>query len=141
VRLLQQGELDHALVGAVDLAGDVRSVLATHAHRGFSAAEATVIGEGAAAVILKRQADAERDGDRIYAILQADAFDAHSHVRVESPTLTGLGDSGAASALAGIVQASLCLFQQILPTGPQFWLRDRASGPRRAVVESRNVAR
>ena len=33
VRALQQGELDHALVGAVDLAGDVRAVL-SHSERG-----------------------------------------------------------------------------------------------------------
>ncbi len=37
VRLLQQGELAQAIVGAVDLAGDVRAVLATHAGRSFQA--------------------------------------------------------------------------------------------------------
>ena len=80
VRALQRGELDQALVGAVDLAGDVRAVLATHRLRPFStsacarpfdvAADGTVIGEGAAAVILKRLDDALRDGDTIHAIIR-----------------------------------------------------------------------
>ena len=67
-----------------------------------------------------------------------------------------IGDTGAVSGLASLVQASLCLYQQLLPplTGytqgdpavnwsssnlhmphkPQVWLRDRAKGPRRAGV-------
>jgi PfaB family protein len=80
VRSLQNGSIDQAVVGAVDLAGDVRAVLATQRHRPFSpsgrarpfdrSADGSVIGEGAAAVVLKRQEDAERDGDRVYAVIR-----------------------------------------------------------------------
>jgi len=80
VRLLQQGEIDRAVVGAVDLAGDLRAVIGQHADRPFSssgtarpfAADAggTISGEGAAAVILKRLEDARADGDRIYAVIK-----------------------------------------------------------------------
>ncbi len=80
VRQLQSGEIDKALVGAVDLAGDLRAVLGQHAGRKYSPsgrslpfdqrADGTVVGEGACSVVLKRLEDAERDGDRIYAVIR-----------------------------------------------------------------------
>lgn len=69
VRALQTGSLDSALVGAVDLAGDLRAVLGTHAGRPFFPGGA-LPGEGAAAVVLKRLDDALRDGDRIYSVVR-----------------------------------------------------------------------
>jgi hypothetical protein len=54
-----------------------------------------------------------------------------------------VGYTGAASGLAALVKAALCLYQQILPprstrasrdVGPRFWLHDRVDGPRRAAV-------
>lgn len=80
VRALQDGSISQAIVGAVDLAGDLRSVLATHRGRGFSStgysrpfdekADGAVIGEGAAAVVLKPLEQAQREGDRIYAVIR-----------------------------------------------------------------------
>ncbi|MDD2581014.1 MAG: beta-ketoacyl synthase N-terminal-like domain-containing protein, partial [Desulfuromonadaceae bacterium] len=79
VRLLQGGELDCALVGSVDFAGDLRAALGHHAIRPLSSgsalpfdrgADGSTIGEGATALVLKRLADAERDGDRIYAVIR-----------------------------------------------------------------------
>ena len=94
VRLLQSGEIDRALAGAVDLAGDLRAVLGHHATRPLSASgrgmpfdergDGCIVGEGAAAVVLKRLDDAERDGDRIYAVIR------------------GIGSSGGATLLPGV---------------------------------------
>ncbi len=230
IRALQEGELDSCLVGAVDLAGDVRAVLATHAVRRYSAsgrarpfdagADGTVVGEGAAALVLKRLADAERDGDRVYAVIRgfggasgraaqrpmptADGYrraltrayeeadldpslvgyvETHGsgdpvEDRIETEALCSffaprhrapvrhlggvkadVGHAGAAAALASVVKTALCLYQEVLPSvrglrtvradlsprdfllarEPQYWLRNRADGPRRAGVSALGV--
>ena len=78
-RALQNGELDQVLVGAVDLSGEIRSVLGTHGDRPYTkdgdtipfskTANGAIPGEGAVALVLKRAEDAIKDGDRIYAII------------------------------------------------------------------------
>ena len=65
VRALRAGEIDRAVCGGVDLAGDPRFLQASAADRGD-----VLPGEGAAALVLKRLADAERDGDRVYAVVR-----------------------------------------------------------------------
>ena len=62
VRALRLGEIDSAIVGGVDLTGDPRQLLSSDPHRTYS--------DGAAAAVLKRVADAERDGDRVYAVVR-----------------------------------------------------------------------
>jgi len=66
VRLLRQGELDEAVVGAVDLPGDPRVAAAA----GRAGVVGLTRGDGAAAVVLKRLDDAVRDGDRVYAVVR-----------------------------------------------------------------------
>ncbi len=230
VRALQRGELDAALVGAVDLAGDVRAAMADDQRRRFTtsdrarpfdpAADGPLEGEGAAALVLKRLDDAVRDGDRIYAVVRGlgmatggdadtpqpsaktyrqalerayadahvdpltvgylvanasavpeeDALEAHEleaffATAPDTDTrcaigavVSDAGHAGAASGLASVLKACLCLYQEIIPalrntadTGghftapgtrlyvpqhPQYWLHDRADGPRRAGASS-----
>jgi len=221
MRLLENREIDEAIVGAVDFACDVRAVLCAEQLHPFSAsgtvrplgrrADGTIPSDGAGAVILKRLDDAERDGDRIYAVvkgvgaasgsgvsaylsaldrgyaqaevdpasvgyleangsgrpaedvLEASALAEFSRPWPESAMCAvgsakgDVGHAGAASGLASLIKASLCLYQQLLPPlcddelapelgrshspffvprGPQFWLRNRAQGPRRAGVSS-----
>ena len=84
LRALHQHDMDTVVVGAVDLPGDVRAMLAMHAVRPFSqrgevrpfdaAADGTLVGEGAATLVLKRLPDALASGDRIYAVIRGLGF-------------------------------------------------------------------
>ncbi len=79
VRFLQQQEADAVLVGAVDLAADIRQILAGSNAGKFSqngvirpfdrGADGTLPGEGAVAVVLKRLDQAVAEKDRIYAVV------------------------------------------------------------------------
>jgi len=68
-RALAADEVDEVLVGAVDFAGDVRSVLTTCA-----AHSAHAPADGAVAVVLTRAGDAERAGARIFAYVRGLGF-------------------------------------------------------------------
>ncbi|MGD9383122.1 MAG: beta-ketoacyl synthase N-terminal-like domain-containing protein, partial [Desulfobacterales bacterium] len=80
VRSLQQNETHAVLVGAIDLCGDVRSVVTSHQIRPYTrshkispfdrSADGTLPGEGAAALVLKRLDRAKKDGDRIYSVIK-----------------------------------------------------------------------
>ncbi|MGK5547976.1 SDR family NAD(P)-dependent oxidoreductase [Streptomyces sp. URMC 127] len=78
---LRTGSADVALCGGADLHNgikdyllfsSVRALSPTGRCRPFDAdADGTTLGEGIACVVLKRLADAERDGDRVYAVIEA----------------------------------------------------------------------
>jgi len=80
VRFLQNGETNSMLVGAIDLFGDVRSIITSNKIIPFSKqdkirpfdrhADGTIPGEGAAALVLKRLDAAIKDGDRIYSVIK-----------------------------------------------------------------------
>ena len=141
VRALRAGEIDRALAGGVDLAGDPRVVLP---------GEVKTPGEGAAAFVLKRLADAERDGDRVYAVIRGvgaatDGERANARAAADAGTAIdgailfdatdAVGNAGAASAAASLAQACLAVYQEVLPGPPsRYWLHDRIDGPRRAAV-------
>ena len=80
-RGLQQGRIDCAIVGAVDLAGDVRSLISIESTDGLAKpgdswslggdSAGIVPSDGAVALVLKRAADAAADGDHVYAVVRA----------------------------------------------------------------------
>ncbi|MFZ5440969.1 MAG: beta-ketoacyl synthase N-terminal-like domain-containing protein [Myxococcota bacterium] len=113
-RLLQRGEVDQMLVGAVDLACDVRRVLAADRLARFSRGKSprpfdpgspgAVPGEGATAVVLKRLSDAQRDGNRIYAVVRG-LGGASGERRLELALQRAWEDAGAAPTSARLVEA------------------------------------
>ena len=80
VRELETGAADMVVLGGVDTVQNPFTYLAFSKTQAFSprgrcrpfdaGANGIVISEGVAAVVLKRLADAERDGDRIYAVIK-----------------------------------------------------------------------
>lgn len=152
VRALQRDELDLALAGGVELTGDLRSRLAEAA-----LGKAELPGEGAVAVVLKRFDDAQRDGDRIYAVIRGlgvgnsvelaaarGKAEAGFENSVSITTASNqIGHTGSASGLADLAKAALALHIEVLPAkaeaASQHWLRNRADGPRRAVVSATSV--
>ena len=80
VKELVLGTSDVVLCGGADLHNSINDYLlfaSVHAlsptgqcHTFDAAADGIVLGEGVACVVLKRLADAERDGDRIYAVIR-----------------------------------------------------------------------
>jgi acyl transferase domain-containing protein/NAD(P)H-dependent flavin oxidoreductase YrpB (nitropropane dioxygenase family) len=81
VKELTLGTSDMVLCGGADLHNSINDYLlfaSVHAlsptgqcHTFDARADGIVLGEGVACVVLKRLADAERDGDRIYAVIKA----------------------------------------------------------------------
>jgi acyl transferase domain-containing protein/3-hydroxymyristoyl/3-hydroxydecanoyl-(acyl carrier protein) dehydratase len=118
-RALARGELDAALVGAVDFSceavhrrslSDLRSC-ATPVRPRHRASD--VPGDAAVALVVKRLADAERDGDRILARVDFDAGDA-----LAAPDLAPLlGNAFAARGLVHVAAAALTLPQRCAPDG------------------------
>ena len=99
---LRRGELDALIVGAVDFAGDARAVISRHQldadrnrSEGISASSkssdrnAPTACDGAVALVVKRLADAERDGDKIYAIIADVTTGAKGGIQTIVATIDG----------------------------------------------------
>ena len=94
VRALRSGELDSALVGAVDIGGDPRALACANALKPYSgqarpfdsASVGPMPGEGAAALVLKRLDDAIRDGNRVYAVIKGIGFASGGGVDTAAPS-------------------------------------------------------
>ncbi len=67
VHALQDGAINHAIIGAVDFSCDLRSVISSRLREGGKAV--AVPTDGAVALVLKRLEDAVQDKDRVYAVI------------------------------------------------------------------------
>ncbi len=114
-RALLTGEQDAVLVGAVDLCCEPVTMAAGN----------TQPADAAVALVLKRLADAKRDGDRIHALLDRAESEA---VGEDLPDLRSrCGDAGAADGLLRLAVATLCLHHRRRIDGLP-WLSAQARG-------------
>ena len=122
MRALRRGELDAALVGAVDLSCEPVHRSALGALAGGSAHPP---GDAAVVLVVKRLEDAERDGDRVYARI-GDSMDEENEgspldVSGDGPLslVPRVGRAHAASNLVHVAAAALSLHHRRLPgAGP-----------------------
>ena len=100
VRELETGAADMVILGGVDTVQNPFTYLAFSKTQAFSprgrcrpfdaGADGIVISEGVAAVVLKRLADAERDGDRIYAVIKGVGASSDGRARgLTAPVVEG----------------------------------------------------
>ncbi|MBP6078536.1 MAG: hypothetical protein KA505_06990 [Xanthomonadales bacterium] len=125
-RALANDEIDAALVGAVDLCCEPVTCAAGH----VDPADASV------ALVIKRLADAEREGDRIYAVIGGDdgsASDGDTAASIAADLRVRLGDAGAAQGLLQLASAALCLHHRRRPDGRP-WLSATPRGLRLSVA-------
>jgi acyl transferase domain-containing protein/NAD(P)H-dependent flavin oxidoreductase YrpB (nitropropane dioxygenase family) len=100
VRELEAGAADVVVLGGVDTVQNPFTYLAFSKTQAFSprgrcrpfdaGADGIVISEGVAALVLKRLADAERDGDRIYAVIKGIGASSDGRARgLTAPVVEG----------------------------------------------------
>ena len=123
-RSLHESESDLALAGGASLLLDPKKMVAGSAQgmlsptgrcRAFDvAADGFVSGEGVAMVLLKRLADAERDGDRVLAVIRGTAANQDGHtINIATPSeesqsavyRTALAAAGVDPATVGMIEA------------------------------------
>ena len=130
---LRRGELDQALVGAVDLPCDIRSQLAAWGLPTGPESVTTV--DSATAFVIKRFEDAIADGDPIHAVITQ--IDSSNRSRDNTDSAI---NAGAATGLLDLATAADSLRHRILPgSTSDHWLHNRSDGPRRIRVTGRGV--
>ncbi|MEM7023927.1 MAG: acyltransferase domain-containing protein, partial [Pseudomonadota bacterium] len=115
-RALRHGEIDAALVGAVDLSEEPVHRAAAGA---VLPADRQRAGDAAVTLVVKRLADARRDGDRIYAVLDPEQQDATLELSLDgdaSPVSQRFGHAHAASGLLHIAAAAVACASASKPT-------------------------
>ncbi len=129
-RALRAGEVDAAMVGAVDLSCEPVHIAAS----AILGPDRQIPGDAAVVLVLKRADEARAAGDRILAILPDEPLETEvrlgfgeGHVNLSER----FGHSHAASGLVHVAAAALCCFHQLRPGSSTPW---NPVGPRAITV-------
>ncbi|MEM7587671.1 MAG: beta-ketoacyl synthase N-terminal-like domain-containing protein, partial [Acidobacteriota bacterium] len=152
VRALRSGEVDAALVGAADL-----SCEPVHEAAIKAVLKDRIPGDAATVLVLKRLDQAERDGDRVLAVIE-DTVDPVAGEESEGVILSTadrrrldlealFGRAHAATSLLQVAAVALALYRRTLPGRPEAQRSDAnaqpspwlSHGPRRARVTTRGL--
>nr|BAP47696.1 polyunsaturated fatty acid synthase PfaC [Aureispira marina] len=158
--ILSLGEVDAVVVGGVDFCGGLENVLLRQEKEASSqniapslslnqGQKGWLVGEGAGAVVLKRQIDLQKQ-DNVYAVLEhigqaseqlnvgyqelvSSGYAAQDHqelkqllaTQLEQKTALGsvktsFGHTGAASGIAALIKTALCLHHKFIPGIPNW---------------------
>lgn len=123
VQFLQRNELDAAIVGGVDLASDVRTMVRGSMRPGRQTDE-NQPRDGAISLLLKRRQDARERGDRIYANLLAPVIPSVPRRGVADRTIPSFDDDRAFAALESLLKMTLATYHRYSGSAPR--LRNRA---------------
>jgi acyl transferase domain-containing protein/phosphopantetheinyl transferase len=120
---LRAGRLDAVIVGGVHVCHDeafwsvftqLGAVSRSQQIRPFDRrADGVLLGEGLGVVVLRRRVDAERDGDRVYAVIRGTGTSSDGRGSLLSPSVDGQvlavtrawSDAGVAPATVGMIEA------------------------------------
>jgi acyl transferase domain-containing protein/NAD(P)H-dependent flavin oxidoreductase YrpB (nitropropane dioxygenase family) len=158
VRELETGAADIVVLGGVDTVQNPFTYLAFSKTQAFSprgrcrpfdsSADGIVISEGVAALVLKRLSDAERDGDRIYAVIKGVGASSDGRGRgLTAPVVEGqvraleraYAKAGVSPATVGYVEAhgtGTALGDEVEIEALGHLFRDAGAGERECVVGS-----
>jgi acyl transferase domain-containing protein/3-hydroxymyristoyl/3-hydroxydecanoyl-(acyl carrier protein) dehydratase/1-acyl-sn-glycerol-3-phosphate acyltransferase len=136
-RALREGEIDAAVVGAVDLSHEI-----VHQTALAELGQSKPPGDAAVVLILKRLADARRDGDDVYAVLGGEQGEGLALGDVEAGAVdlgTPFGKAHAANGLLHVAAGALALrygarLRAGAPATP--WIGDRAVRASVSVLEA-----
>lgn len=116
LQALRTGEVDAAMVGAVDVGAEPVHTAALNAALPGSG---RVVSDGACMLVLKREDDARRDGDTVYAVIDAESdaviAGAVDWTSVAAAMQARCGYCHAADALLHVASAALALKYRLQP--------------------------
>jgi acyl transferase domain-containing protein/3-hydroxymyristoyl/3-hydroxydecanoyl-(acyl carrier protein) dehydratase len=136
-KAIQRGELNSAIVGAVDFNCELQAAISNYLIRhNAGEAQPEYIQDGSVALVLKNYDQAIKDGNKIIAIVNDPTDVNENRIDVSWSYEDDKNNTylGAAGALAAVRESALGMQNRQIPFKSEYWIRNRGVGPRAAVI-------